>query len=120
MDLKGFMLYCSLQDQAGLRDVYLKQDSLGWRPPSVNETCCVRPQLAVLLDGVALHGPDALYSSSRAEVSNQSQTIRCQYSDLPILVCLHDWTITFLRKETRLKSTMQCRCWRMRSRLRVA
>ena len=72
VDVKNFMSTCSLQDHAGLRDVYLKQDSPSWRPPTVNETCCVRPQLAVLLDEVALHGPDALYNSTRAEVNTQS------------------------------------------------
>ena len=119
VDLTGFMVCCSLQHQAGLREVYLKQDSQGLRPPNVNETCCVRPQLAVLLDEVALQGPDALYSSSRTEVNNQSQTIRCQQADLPVVVWLH-WTMMFLRKTTRLRCTTQCRCWRMRSRLQVA
>lgn len=33
----------------------------------MNETCCARPQLASLLDDVALTGPDALYATKKVE-----------------------------------------------------
>ena len=32
-----------------LRDTFLVLDAKGWRIPRVNETCCVRPSLAELL-----------------------------------------------------------------------
>lgn len=57
-----------MREDAQLRQVLLVKDGGGWRPPRVNETCCVRPRLASLLDDVALSGPDALYSTRKAEV----------------------------------------------------
>lgn len=48
--------------------MFLKPDGGGWRAPRVNESCCARPQLARLLEDVAATGPEALYSSSKAQV----------------------------------------------------
>lgn len=33
----------------GMRDAFYLQSPGGWRPPKINETCCVRPALAALL-----------------------------------------------------------------------
>lgn len=49
----------------------------------MNETCCIRPQLASLLDDIALTGPDALYQTKKAEVGKvQSQLQTCQPSSV--------------------------------------
>ena len=47
--------------QPSFRDAFYKPDGKGWRAPGVNETCCVRTNLADLLDAIGAQGPDALY-----------------------------------------------------------
>ncbi len=52
-----------------LRQAYYKEGPSGvWRPPVVNETCCMRARLAELLDEVAVSGPDVLYNGSYTKV----------------------------------------------------
>ena len=68
----------------------------------MNETCCVRPQLASLLDDIALTGPDALYATKKAEVRSnmlirycksfqmnlEGEDFECvQFSDAPSILC---------------------------------
>lgn len=46
-------LLCRLIQQPGFRDAYYKSNGKGgWRVPAVNETCCVRTNLADLLDAI--------------------------------------------------------------------
>ena len=39
-----------------------------WRPPAVNETCCIRPHLADTLQRIAAGGPDVLYTGQPGQV----------------------------------------------------
>lgn len=57
-----------LQSNTALRDIFLVKENGKWRAPKVNESCCVRPQLAALLREVAKKGPDALYKGEKAQV----------------------------------------------------
>jgi hypothetical protein len=46
-------LLCRLMQEPGFRDAFYKSNGKGsWRVPAVNETCCVRTNLADLLDAI--------------------------------------------------------------------
>jgi len=53
----------------------------------VNETCCVRPQLAYLLDDVALSGPDALYTTKKAQVTTPIPSGELSERSKPCVPC---------------------------------
>ena len=56
---------CRLSNFPQLRQAYYKEGPSGvWRPPVINEICCIRERLAELLDDVAVSGPDVLYNGS--------------------------------------------------------
>ena len=45
------------------------KDGATWRPPAVNETCCIRPHLADTLQKIAAGGPDVLYTGQAGQVA---------------------------------------------------
>ena len=63
LEMANFTGYPELQKTF----LILDSESGVWRGPAVNETCCRRPQLAVVLRDVAAHGPDVLYSGKYAK-----------------------------------------------------
>lgn len=75
---------CRLEANPALREVFLIKEKGSWRAPKLNESCCVRPQLAALLKEVAIQGPKALYNSTKTEVENLS----CTNSEIKINVCI--------------------------------
>ena len=61
-----------------------------WRAPKVNESCCVRPQLAAMLKDVAKNGPAALYEGTRAQARLSELLLYSHlvYADLAPISCL--------------------------------
>lgn len=60
--------------QPGFRGAFYKADGQGgWRAPAVNETCCVRTNLADLLDAIGAQGPDALYLRHGNDLASEIQ-----------------------------------------------
>lgn len=77
--IKGQYGY-SISSNDAMREDFLIKEGKGWRPPRVNETCCSRPQLASLLDDVALSGPAALYETKKADVRLQLKLLNLHWS----------------------------------------
>ena len=88
---------CRLKPYPALYETFMIEEGGTWRPPAVNETCCVRPQLAATLQRIADGGPDAIYTGQAGQVLHHASPLPPQLvtphpsqtpSSVPPLPCL--------------------------------
>ena len=63
-----WVMKCRLRPYPSLYETFMIKDGVTWRPPAVNETCCIRPHLADTLHKIAADGPDVLYTGQAGQV----------------------------------------------------
>lgn len=72
---------CRLEPYPSMYETFMIRDGAMWRPPAINETCCMRPRLAATLQQVATGGPDVVYIGQAGQVLLTRSH--------PLILCMH-------------------------------